>query len=80
MIKIVGVQFQTDERIIIYKECKNVSHIYFQNVVNFWNVLPQEVLKADSKTKFGKGLKKFMGSKSINVYRQGIRGCILFHL
>lgn len=69
MIKIVGVLFQTDKRIFLYTECKNVSHISFQNVANFWNVLPQEVLKPDNTSRFGKGLTKFMGSKSINKYR-----------
>lgn len=69
LIKIVRIQFQTDKLRFLYTECKNVSHVSFQTVANFWDELPQEVLKADSISRFGKGLKKFMSSESINRYR-----------
>lgn len=35
---------------------------------NFWNLLPQAFMEADSMSRFKKGLDKFKGDKIVNGY------------
>lgn len=83
MIKTAGVQFQTGKIIFLYTECKNESHISFQIVVNYWNVevsKVEEVLKADSISRFRKVKKNPEQQIHNQIQVSNSKECILFHL
>lgn len=64
-IQELGALEETGGR-LVYNRQKKV--LLAQQIVNFWNLLPQETVEADSISRFKNGLDKFMDTRSINGY------------
>lgn len=58
LTRLVGDWSITDKR----------KYFFTQQIVNFWNLLPQETVEADSISRFKNGLDKFVDNKSIIGY------------